>query len=152
MAINVFIAFVYLTYQVWEIIYANYVLTFVLQFHDIPNWKYWPILTLITRKSSLTPQETVENVRVEKIGQLLNSEYDKLGPMSFHEIGVALVFLTTVLLWLFRDPRFIPGWADQIMGAKNGDATAAMIGVLLMFIIPRDLSFITGSKFLQISM
>jgi sodium-dependent dicarboxylate transporter 2/3/5 len=72
--------------------------------------------------------------------------------MSFHEIGVALVFLTTVLLWLFRDPRFIPGWADQIMGAKNGDATAAMIGVLLMFIIPRDLSFITGSKFLQISM
>ncbi len=66
--------------------------------------------------------------------------------MTFHEKGVAVVFLTTVLLWLFRDPRFMPGWDDAIEGADNGDATAAMLGVLLMFIIPRDLDFILGSK------
>lgn len=65
--------------------------------------------------------------------------------MSFHEIGVGFVFFTTVMLWLFRDPRFMPGWDEQLEHTENGDATAAMIGVLLMFIMPRDLSYILGN-------
>jgi hypothetical protein len=48
--------------------------------------------------------------------------------------------------YFFRDPRFMPGWDEKIEGAEIGDATAAVLGVLLMFIIPKDLSFILGSK------
>jgi len=32
----------------------------------------------------------------------------------------------------------------------NGDATAAMLGVLLMFLIPRDLKFLSGSMNVKI--
>lgn len=68
----------------------------------------------------------MERVRERKVGHLLLTEYRKLGQMTFHEIGVAFVFFTTVMLWLFRDPRFMPGWDEQIVGIENGDATAAM--------------------------
>jgi sodium-dependent dicarboxylate transporter 2/3/5 len=116
-----------------------------LQYHGIPNWRYWPLISLWTNKH-LSAEEELEKAKEEKVGQMLKSEYKKLGRMSLHEAGVLFVFLVTIILWFTRDPRFMPGWDEEIEGAENGDATAAMIGVLLMFIIPRDLSFLSPSK------
>ncbi|OXA56239.1 hypothetical protein Fcan01_09879 [Folsomia candida] len=129
MLLNIFVAFVYLTFQ----------------FHGVPNWRYWPLISLCSKKRTLNSEEQIERVREEKVAKLLMSEYRKLGPMTFHEMGVGFVFFTTVMLWLFRDPRFMPGWDEQIEGAEIGDATAAMLGVMLLFIIPKDLSFILGT-------
>ncbi len=73
-----------------------------MQFHGIPNWRFWPIISLCTKKNTLTAEEEIEKVKEAKVGALLQREYRKLGPISFHEFGVGSVFVFTVFLWLFR--------------------------------------------------
>lgn len=50
--------------------------------------------------------ETQKQKLVEKI---LLEKYRALGPMTFHEISVFILFILIVLLWLFREPRFMVG-------------------------------------------
>lgn len=67
----------------------------------------------------------------------------ELGPMRYEERAVALVFLGTVLLWLFRsDIDFggwtLPGWAG-LFGQKADwmqDAVPAILAALLLFVWP----------------
>lgn len=74
--------------------------------------------------------------------KLIRQKMDEMGPMSFHELAVALMFCLSVLLWFFRKPQFIAGWAELITDHKVKDATAALIVVLLLFIIPARPDFI----------
>ncbi|XP_037567083.1 solute carrier family 13 member 5-like [Dermacentor silvarum] len=59
-----------------------------------------------------------------------------LGPIKFHEVAVLLLFILLVFLWLFRDPMFAKGWATYFGVIKPKDATAVMIPVILLFMIP----------------
>ncbi|KAL3258946.1 hypothetical protein MRX96_016614 [Rhipicephalus microplus] len=59
-----------------------------------------------------------------------------LGPIRFHEVAVLLLFILLVFLWLFRDPMFARGWATYFGVIKPKDATAVMIPVILLFMIP----------------
>jgi len=34
--------------------------------------------------------------------------------MTFHEGSVLILFVIVVLLWFFRKPEFIPGWAEVV--------------------------------------
>ncbi|KAH6934524.1 hypothetical protein HPB50_024750 [Hyalomma asiaticum] len=54
----------------------------------------------------------------------------------FHEVAVLLLFILLVFLWLFRDPMFAKGWATYFGVIKPKDATAVMIPVILLFMIP----------------
>jgi di/tricarboxylate transporter len=45
---------------------------------------------------------------------IINQKYKELGPISFHEMAVCLLFIFLILLWMFRDPQFLPGWATII--------------------------------------
>jgi solute carrier family 13 (sodium-dependent dicarboxylate transporter), member 2/3/5 len=45
---------------------------------------------------------------------LIASKYAELGPMTYHEANVLTLFITLVLLWFFRKPDFIPGWASLL--------------------------------------
>ncbi|CAL8106763.1 unnamed protein product [Orchesella dallaii] len=83
----------------------------------------------------------------QKVRQYIHEEYEKLGPISSHEIGVLIVFILVVVLWLLRDPQFFPGWDAIDKDVSNGDSTAAMVGVILLFIIPKDWSFLTYGKY-----
>ncbi|KAK9874168.1 hypothetical protein WA026_002519 [Henosepilachna vigintioctopunctata] len=74
--------------------------------------------------------------------KLISQKIQEMGPMSFHEGSVAACFVLSVLLWFFRKPQFIPGWAEMITDHKVGDATAALIVVMLFFIIPANPNFI----------
>nr|XP_037271734.1 sodium-dependent high-affinity dicarboxylate transporter 3-like [Rhipicephalus microplus] len=60
--------------------------------------------------------------------QAIRRNYEALGPIRFHEVAVSLLFTLLVFLWLFRDPMFARG--------KPKDATAVMIPVILLFMIP----------------
>lgn len=63
--------------------------------------------------------------------------YQELGNITFHEGGVAILFLLLVALWFLRDPQFIDGWASYITYGKNiRDATPAIGVCLLLFLIP----------------
>jgi len=93
------------------------------------------------KKNSASSEMNKKNV-----SKMLRDKYNALGPMSFHELAVFVLFLMVVCLWLFRDPRFMPGWGEQIKGVKVGDSTAAMLTVVLLFVVPKDISFLYGSK------
>ncbi|XP_065308982.2 solute carrier family 13 member 2-like [Dermacentor albipictus] len=68
--------------------------------------------------------------------EAVRRNYAALGPMRFHEVAVLLLFTLLVFLWLFRDPMFARGWATLFGSVKPKDATAAMIPVILLFMIP----------------
>ncbi|XP_077509514.1 Na(+)/citrate cotransporter-like [Amblyomma americanum] len=68
--------------------------------------------------------------------EAVRRNYDALGPMRFHELAVLLLFTLLVFLWLFRDPMFARGWATLFDSVKPKDATAVMIPVVLLFMIP----------------
>ena len=58
------------------------------------------------------------DVEAEKeVGRLIRRKYRDLGPMTFHEGAVLVLFVVLVLVWFFRDPQFIPGWSEFIPGA-----------------------------------
>ncbi|KAM4617413.1 solute carrier family 13 member 1-like [Discoglossus pictus] len=68
---------------------------------------------------------------------ILQQEYDKLGPLSYQEVVTLIVFLLMALSWFTRDPGFIPGW-DSLFGLKGykSDATSAILFGFLLFILP----------------
>ncbi|ETE60515.1 Solute carrier family 13 member 5, partial [Ophiophagus hannah] len=71
--------------------------------------------------------------------KVLKEEYRKLGPISFAEINILIVFTLLILLWFTRDPGFIPGWATVLFNKEKEyvtDATVAIFVALLLFILP----------------
>ncbi|XP_055935979.1 Na(+)/citrate cotransporter-like [Argiope bruennichi] len=80
----------------------------------------------------------------EEIYGIISKRYKRLGSISFHEASVMVLFGLLILLWIFRDPEFIPGWATVFFPkSKVGDSTVAVAIAFLMFFLPsniRDLS------------
>jgi solute carrier family 13 (sodium-dependent dicarboxylate transporter), member 2/3/5 len=73
---------------------------------------------------------------------LLARERNAQGPMSRGERVVAVVFALTALAWVMREEKVlgsvvVPGIATWF--PMVGDATIAMAGALLLFVIPLDL-------------
>ncbi|XP_059829686.1 Na(+)/citrate cotransporter-like [Hypanus sabinus] len=74
--------------------------------------------------------------------QVIKEELAKLGPMTFAETAVLILFILLVVLWFTRDPGFVEGWVTVIFG-KTGkdyitDATVVIFISVLLFIIPSD--------------
>lgn len=92
---------------------------------------------------------------------ILQKKYEELGPVSFHELSVCLMFVILICLWMFRDPQFMSGWVhlldDEIgrfdfwtlsfefslnvvvdLHRKTKDTTPAILVVILLFCIPRN--------------
>lgn len=80
------------------------------------------------------------------IARQLKKKYRALGRVTFHESVVLCLFICLVMLWLFRSPGFVTGWADVFKYAfpdvKIADATPAMFIVFLLFIIPKNPKFL----------
>ncbi|XP_067328725.1 Na(+)/citrate cotransporter-like [Anolis sagrei] len=71
--------------------------------------------------------------------QMLREEHRKLGPMSFGESSVLVLFAVLVLLWFTRDPGYVPGWGSTFFNTDKEyvtDATVAIFMALLLFVIP----------------
>uniref|UniRef100_A0A671P4T7 Solute carrier family 13 member 2-like n=1 Tax=Sinocyclocheilus anshuiensis TaxID=1608454 RepID=A0A671P4T7_9TELE len=85
--------------------------------------------------------------------RVMKNEYKKLGPISFAEGAVLVIFVILVILWFTREPGFMPGWATELFN-KNGqyvtDGTVAIFMSTLFFVIPSRLdcscSFKLGLK------
>ncbi|KYQ59712.1 Protein I'm not dead yet [Trachymyrmex zeteki] len=87
----------------------------------------------------LRPHSKDAQVSEEKV---IQQRYKNLGPITFHEIGVATLFFTCVFLWIFRKPGFIRGWSEVITDIDVRDSVPVIFVSILMFFIPKDPSFI----------
>ncbi|XP_069471442.1 solute carrier family 13 member 2 [Ambystoma mexicanum] len=83
-----------------------------------------------------------EKAKEKRAYQVIRSEHSKLGPMTFAEIAVLVLFILLVLLWFTREPGFMPGWATISFNRKKEyvtDATVAIFISLMLFIFPSAL-------------
>ncbi len=77
--------------------------------------------------------------------QVIRDEIRRLGAMSPGEKKVAIVFVLTALLWIFRRPielgfAVIPGWSPYYgLPQLWSDATIAIMMGLVLFALPADL-------------
>ncbi|KAM4699081.1 Na(+)/citrate cotransporter isoform 2-T3 [Discoglossus pictus] len=71
---------------------------------------------------------------------VIREEHRKLGPVSFAESSVLLLFTLLVILWFTRDPGFVKGWATVLFNTDSveyvTDATVAVFTAVLLFILP----------------
>ena len=74
--------------------------------------------------------------------QVVQTEHDKLGPISYEERMVLIVFSLTAFLWVFRKPLVlgvftVPGWSQLLpYPALIDDGTVAIFMALSMYLIP----------------
>lgn len=86
---------------------------------------------------------------LELSSQVILEEKQKLGPLSFAELSVFVVFATTALLWVFRKDLVVgdftlPGWSrllpatafDESGKTLLEDGTVAIAMALVLFLLP----------------
>ncbi|XP_056415086.1 solute carrier family 13 member 2 isoform X2 [Hyla sarda] len=109
------------------------------------SWIWLQILFLGTKFKKnfgcgVSPEQKEKEKRAYKV---ISSEHKNLGPMSFAEICVLVLFILLVILWFSRDPGFMPGWATISFnkGKKEyvTDATVAVFVSLMLFLFPAEL-------------
>jgi sodium-dependent dicarboxylate transporter 2/3/5 len=74
--------------------------------------------------------------------ELISQDLKELGPLSTGEKWTLLIFLSVAFAWIFRTPKeigslIIPGITTYVPGVT--DATIAMCGALILFMLPVDL-------------
>ncbi|XP_035707450.1 solute carrier family 13 member 5 isoform X1 [Folsomia candida] len=123
MIVNVFIAWVYLscTYQ------------------GISSLKRW-------FRGHESEEKVIYKWRSQQVNDYLVQEYEKLGTITYHEVAVGLIFLFVIFAWILREPELFSGWGDFYTGAKSGDSTGAMIGVVFLFLLPKSWEFLWGDS------
>lgn len=50
----------------------------------------------------------------EVAASVIEKRYNDLGPITWHESCVGVLFITVVLLWFFRKPGFMKGWPGYV--------------------------------------
>lgn len=119
----------------------------------------WIILSLIflgrpgvSKQKQSVPSEAGETQGAiledssQNVAKLLRRKLEDLGKTTFHETVVIVLITVAVILWLFRDPRVIPGWISLFPDTypKVGDSTVAITILVLMFIIPKEIKYFRG--------
>ncbi|KAJ6632716.1 Solute carrier family 13 member 3 [Pseudolycoriella hygida] len=102
--------------------------------------------TLTFTSNTISEETNSSENSTEHVARLLKSKLDDLGKMSFHEWTVTVLITIAVILWLFRDPRVIPGWIAIFPSGytRIGDSTVAVAILILMFVIPKDTNYFRG--------
>lgn len=54
----------------------------------------------------------------------------------WNEVTVVVILTSTVLLWFFREPGFMPGWSVLFKDEFVSDGTVAITMATLLFILP----------------
>ncbi|XP_026271750.2 protein I'm not dead yet isoform X1 [Frankliniella occidentalis] len=123
--------------------FANWMLFNVplMLINAIVAWLWLQVLFMgLFRKSSGIQKQTKEQLKA--VEEVIATKYRELGVMTFHEGSVMFLFLSVVVLWFFRAPEFIPGWAEYVSDVKIKDATPAVLIVFLLFVLPANLDFL----------
>ena len=69
---------------------------------------------------------------------MIASHYRALGPASPREKLVLADFVLLALLWISRDPKFVPGWGTLFAPGYVTDGTTGAFMAILLFLLPAD--------------
>uniref|UniRef100_A0A8C4LPE4 Solute carrier family 13 member 2 n=1 Tax=Equus asinus asinus TaxID=83772 RepID=A0A8C4LPE4_EQUAS len=80
--------------------------------------------------------------------RVIQREHRLLGPMTFAEKAVTVLFLTLVILWFTREPGFFLGWGNLAFSNEHGesmvsDGTVAIFIGIVLFIVPSKIPGLT---------
>ncbi len=87
----------------------------------------------------------LKKVEIASGREIIQTEREKLGALSIGEKLTLIVFISTSLGWIFRKDLdigvfHIPGWAGLLrIDDFVNDSTVAMLGALLLFVLPTNL-------------
>jgi len=99
-------------------------------------WLCAYLIGIRSNKNSIHLKDPIE------VRNTLGKQYKELGPVTFHQAGITLIFLLLICMWFFKDPQFIPGWISFFPDDyEMGDGTIGMIFVILAFMIPARPNF-----------
>uniref|UniRef100_A0A8C7BGZ0 Solute carrier family 13 member 2 n=1 Tax=Neovison vison TaxID=452646 RepID=A0A8C7BGZ0_NEOVI len=86
--------------------------------------------------------------RAQAAFRVIQTEHKLLGPMSFAEKAVSVLFVTLVVLWFTREPGFFLGWGNLAFPDKDGnsmasDGTVAIFIGVILFLVPSKIPGLT---------
>nr|BAH24015.1 sulfate transporter [Ascidia sydneiensis samea] len=100
-------------------------------------WLCWYFFGFNIRDLAHFLEENPRNRRRRKPARdVIAAEYVKLGSIKWGEVTVLVIFVMTTLLWFFREPGFMPGWAVIFPKGYVTDGTVAVAMSFLLFILP----------------
>ncbi|GMT06618.1 hypothetical protein PENTCL1PPCAC_28792, partial [Pristionchus entomophagus] len=70
------------------------------------------------------------------VSMKLKDKYHRLPHVSFAEIAVSACFGLLLFLWIFRDPKVVPGFGEFFKRGYVTDATSAVFIVIILFVLP----------------
>ncbi|PAA86249.1 hypothetical protein BOX15_Mlig033333g1 [Macrostomum lignano] len=103
----------------------------------------WLQVSFLGLRSLVRPKK-IPKKDEDRIKQGLIKEYQQLGPLSFPEVLVLLLFALTIGLWISREPG-VPGWTALFRGTDKrtgrtvsfmSDAQPAIMSAILLFLLP----------------
>ncbi|GBO03415.1 Solute carrier family 13 member 3, partial [Araneus ventricosus] len=90
------------------------------------------------------------NESKDQLYGIISTRYERLGSLSSYEASVLVLFSLLIVLWIFRDPKFIPGWYTALgFKLKVGDSAVAIAIVFLMFFLPSDFRDLNSPPILE---
>ncbi|XP_004684923.1 PREDICTED: solute carrier family 13 member 2 [Condylura cristata] len=80
--------------------------------------------------------------------RVIKTEHKLLGPMTFAEKAVSILFVLLVVLWFTREPGFFTGWGNLAFPNEKGesmasDGTVAIFISIILFIVPSKIPGLT---------
>ncbi|XP_052074963.1 Na(+)/citrate cotransporter-like isoform X3 [Mytilus californianus] len=80
--------------------------------------------------------ERGEEGSYDNVKKFLHTEYLSLGSMTFAEKMVLGDFVLLAVLWITRNPQFVPGWGALFPTKYITDSVPAILMAVVLFILP----------------
>ncbi|XP_050410550.2 Na(+)/citrate cotransporter isoform X1 [Patella vulgata] len=112
----------------------GFALSFILM---ITCWGWLQIIYLRCRTAcSCCSVDPLRKSNGERVKQVIREQYEALGPVTYAQGSVMLLFGLLVIFWISRDLGGIGGWGDLFRDDYVKDSTPALLLVLLLFFLP----------------
>ncbi|ESP05098.1 hypothetical protein LOTGIDRAFT_227796 [Lottia gigantea] len=76
--------------------------------------------------------------RGRRVKQVIRDQYDALGPITYAQGSVLVLFGILVVCWISRDLGGVGGWGDLFKDGYVRDSTPAVLLAVLLFVLPAE--------------